>query len=296
MESGSNKSLYALITVVVFGIFLSISYYLYQDQLKLILADVMDSTSQMTSQKLDNAGLIPTDIKYFNYSLASDGTYRIDKYTGPTTSIVIPAYIDGIKVTTIGSTAFTNTGISGIHFSEFVSKIEDSTTNYIGAFTGTNLGVVTIPSTLTYIGNNAFSKAGLLQLTLEDGVKQAGTYAFYGNNLTTIYIPPSLTTLSGGLFERNSLKTAIVSEGVTTLRWWVFGANNLESLTLPSTVTSLDSTFIVHNYDLDSLTLPKNLESSINMKGVYLKYDYFDSTTGTFINIVKYDNSIINFY
>lgn len=296
MESGSNKSLYTLIAVVVFGIFLSLSYYLYQDQLKVILADVMDSTSQMTSTKLDNYGLIPTDEKYFDYNLGSDGTYRIDKYTGPATTVVIPTYIDGIKVTTIGSNAFTNTGIIGIHFSEFVSKIEDSTTNYIGAFTGTNLGVVTIPSTLTYIGNNAFSKSGLLQLTLEDGVKHAGTYAFYGNNLTTIYIPPSLTTLSGGLFERNSLKTAIVAEGVTTLRWWVFGANNLESLILPSTVTSLDSTFAVHNYGLTSLSLPKNLETSINSRGIYQKYDYFDSTTGTFINIVKYANSIINFY
>ena len=38
MESGTNKSLFTLIAVVVFGIFLSLSYFMFQDQLKGVLA------------------------------------------------------------------------------------------------------------------------------------------------------------------------------------------------------------------------------------------------------------------
>lgn len=64
METGSNKSLYTLIAVVVFGILLSLSYYLFQDSFKGILADVMVRTSQSTSKKVDLAdGVIIEDIK-----------------------------------------------------------------------------------------------------------------------------------------------------------------------------------------------------------------------------------------
>ena len=44
MDSGTNKGLFTLITVVIFGIFLSISYWLFQDSLKGVFADVMDKT------------------------------------------------------------------------------------------------------------------------------------------------------------------------------------------------------------------------------------------------------------
>lgn len=52
MESGSNKSLYTLIAVVVFGIFLSLSYFLFQDQLKGVLASVTQRTSEHTETYL----------------------------------------------------------------------------------------------------------------------------------------------------------------------------------------------------------------------------------------------------
>lgn len=51
MESGSNKSLYTLIAVVVFGIFLSLSYFLFQDQLKGVLADVISKANSSLSSK-----------------------------------------------------------------------------------------------------------------------------------------------------------------------------------------------------------------------------------------------------
>lgn len=36
MDSGSYKALYILLAVVIFGIFLSLSYWLFQDQLKVV--------------------------------------------------------------------------------------------------------------------------------------------------------------------------------------------------------------------------------------------------------------------
>lgn len=53
MEVGSNKSLFTLIAVVIFGIFIGLSYFLFQDQMKSALATVMDKTSQSVVSKTD---------------------------------------------------------------------------------------------------------------------------------------------------------------------------------------------------------------------------------------------------
>lgn len=53
MDTGTNKSLFTLIAIVIFGVFLTLSYSLFQDKLKSVLADVMDKTSASTSQKIE---------------------------------------------------------------------------------------------------------------------------------------------------------------------------------------------------------------------------------------------------
>ena len=92
MDTGSNKSLFTLLAVVIFGIFLSLSYWLFQDELKSVLASVMDNTSSMTSLKLSNDGLIPTDQKYFSYIEVAGGI-KITGYSGDLvgiTDVVLP--------------------------------------------------------------------------------------------------------------------------------------------------------------------------------------------------------------
>lgn len=64
MDSGTNKGLFTLITVVIFGIFLSISYWLFQDSLKGVLADVLDKTSQSVDSKTVFGGNVFPD-SYF---------------------------------------------------------------------------------------------------------------------------------------------------------------------------------------------------------------------------------------
>ena len=51
MDSGANKGLFTLITVVIFGIFLSLCYWLFQDSLKGVLANILDKTSQSVDSK-----------------------------------------------------------------------------------------------------------------------------------------------------------------------------------------------------------------------------------------------------
>lgn len=66
MDNASNKGLYTLIAIVVFGIFLSLSYWLFQDQMKNVLADVMYKTSQSSSHQQVAA-------EYYNKNLVIGG-------------------------------------------------------------------------------------------------------------------------------------------------------------------------------------------------------------------------------
>jgi len=104
METGSNKSLFTLIAVVIFGVFLSISYWMFQDEMKNVLASVFDSTSEMISEKLETDGYIYTDESFFTI----DSTGTLTKYTGSKdiNIVVIPPTINGIHVKKIGLAVF----------------------------------------------------------------------------------------------------------------------------------------------------------------------------------------------
>ena len=72
---------------------------MFQGELTGVLASVMDATSEMTNEKLDNNGLIPTDDSYF--TITNEG--KITNYDSSGGKIVvIPSEINGIVVKSIG--------------------------------------------------------------------------------------------------------------------------------------------------------------------------------------------------
>lgn len=52
MESGANKSLYTLLAVIIFGIFLALSYGLFKDQLRGVLGTTVSGNSTHVNKKL----------------------------------------------------------------------------------------------------------------------------------------------------------------------------------------------------------------------------------------------------
>lgn len=203
MESGSNKSLYTLIAVVVFGIFLSLSYFLFQDNLKGVLANVMDRTSVTTSIKLDNDGLLTTDPKYFSFN-ATTGTITSFTLNG-SKDIIIPSVIDGVVVTAIGQSVF--------------SDIQ--------------LNSVIVPDSVTTIGTNAFWNCGLKEIKLSNNLTTLAASSLAWNKLKTLELPDSLTILGGGALRGNQLTTLKIPSGVTALNDTVFSHNDFVSIELP---------------------------------------------------------------
>ena len=107
------------------------------------------------------------------------------------------------------------------------------------AFRGcTTVTRAVIPSTVTSIGNNAFSSSGLEAFDLAEGVVTIGNYAFYQTNLKSVSLPASLVSLGGSAFYYcTSLESVSIPSGIDTIQYATFGdCKNLTSITIPSNI------------------------------------------------------------
>ena len=246
MDTGSNKSLFTLIAVVIFGIFLSLSYWLFQDELVNVLADVLDSTSEMTSIKLDNNGLIPTEEKYFSYTIVGE-TVKITDYKGTDKKVIIPAYIGGYPVTTIGNKAFLNKGLTSITIPEGVTTIEDGThwsvSVPLGAFRFNPLTEINLPNSLKIIGIGAFAENKVVHLDIPFGVTTIKMDAFYKSlSLKSVDLPNTLTYIGQDAFEWSHLENLVIPNSVTTIGYCAFNRNDyLTKLTLSNNLINIGS-------------------------------------------------------
>lgn len=255
MESGSNKSLYTLIAVVVFGILLSLSYFLFQDNLKGILASVTDGVETTMVLKLDNKGQIPTDAKYFTSVSNGEGTCKITSYnTAGGTDIIIPTVINGLTVTKISNNAFQNKGLNSVILPETLKIIEDGvgSPSDIGAFVHNNLKHIVIP----------------------EGVTHIGVLAFCYNQLETVELPSTLTTIARSAFNTNKLKSVILPNSLTTIGYLAFkNSVNLTELTIPKSVTTLSTDILQNSVNVNQVNVPLSLKATVEASPTIFKLD-----------------------
>ncbi len=150
----------------------------------------------------------------------NNGTITITSYTGTNNVVAIPGTINGLPVTSIG-------GING-----------DG--GFVGAFQYSSVTSVTLPNSVTNLGDKAFFLCGTLtNVAFGTGVTSIGTDAFGGcSGLTSITLPGSLTTIGGGhvsywgvlgAFENcTSLTSIVIPASVSTIAEAAFqGCSNL---------------------------------------------------------------------
>ena len=129
-------------------------------------------------------------VEDFDWSVLGDGTVVIKKYLGENAKVVIPAEIDGKRVTVIGEKAFYKCGfLVAVNIPESVTEIGD------GAFDNcTSLASINIPDGVTVIGGYTFEYcSSLTSITIPESVKEIGESAFYGcKSLTSINLPDSV--------------------------------------------------------------------------------------------------------
>ena len=122
---------------------------------------------------------------------------------------------------------------------------------------------VTIPSTVTSIGNFAFEGSGLKSISIPDSVTYIGIEAFASTGITEITIPSGVMVISEGLFGNcGSLKKVTLPEGITNIGDHAFsGCNSLTSIIIPDGVTSIGESTFGYCSNLTSVIIPGSVTS-----------------------------------
>lgn len=166
-----------------------------------------------------SAGYVYSDeLSYgsYKYIHSKDDTYiSITNSDRAATSVSIPAYIDELPVKEILSGAFE-------HCSDLSS--------------------VSLPDTITYIGQDAFSYCSSLKtIKLPSNLKTLRSYAFRNcKALQSITIPGSVEKIESETFsDCISLSSITISEGVKSITGTAFWETPITELHLPSSVESI---------------------------------------------------------
>ncbi|MDR0632729.1 MAG: leucine-rich repeat protein [Holosporales bacterium] len=89
---------------------------------------------------------------------------------------------------------------------------------------------VTIPNSVTTIGNHAFYETPLTSVTISNSVTTIGVSAFESVRLTSIIIPDSVTTIGSHAFKYTPLASITIPDSVMTIEDYVFEGCPLQSI------------------------------------------------------------------
>ena len=132
-------------------------------------------------------------------------------YTTSDGNIVTPYKTSSLP--TIVSNTYVN-GKGVIKFASDLTSIGDMAFGWCDSLTS-----VTIPNSVTRIGQSAFSSTGLTSVTIGNGITSIGDSAFYGCKvLTSIEIPNSVTNIGANAFNFCDSLTTISFTG-TIAQW-----------------------------------------------------------------------------
>ncbi len=188
-----------------------------------------------------------------SFAEETDG-YCLIRYLGNNENVIIPKYLNGKPVITIGQEAFQ--GKSKVLKSVLIPDSVTSIGDYAFSFCG-NLESITIPSSVTSIGKKAFSGCNNLEsITVESNNANYSSQdgILYNKDKTqiievpqgisgSIVLPNTLTSIgSSAFFNCGNLKTVTFEENskLENIGYSAFdGCIGLESITIPSSVTSI---------------------------------------------------------
>ena len=128
-----------------------------------------------------------------------------------------------------------------------------------------SLQSVTIPDSVTSIGGRAFGECSSLQsVTIPDSVTSIGDRAFsWCTSLQSVTIPDSVTSIDESAFSWcTSLQSVIIPDSVTSIGDRAFwGCTSLQSVIIPDSVTSIGNKAFSDCTSLQSVTIPDSVTS-----------------------------------
>lgn len=169
----------------------------------------------------------------------ANGTITITGYSGLVRDLTIPSKFNGLPVTAIGNNPYFR---------------------YASAITN-----VTIPSSVTSIGEDAFANCSSLpDMVIPNTVTQLGAGVFeYCTSLTNVTLPNNLTSLGQSFFAGcTGLQNYAVPANVTDIGAEAFyGCTSLLSVTVPTGVTNVGYAAFANCSALGGIQLPDSVIS-----------------------------------
>ena len=197
--------------------------------------------------------------------VSGDGAYaEVIGYSGSSTKVNIPLIYNNLPVKTIYDEAFKDTNITKVVIPSSVTSIGDR------AFSGCNSALYTTENNLTYVkanGNPYFLLMGATNKNFTTYVINSQTkHIGYGvfadcTRLARIVIPDSVTSIGSSAFAYcDSLTNVTIGDSVTSIGERAFyDCDSLTSIVIPDSVISIGERAF---YDCDSLTIYCEAEST----------------------------------
>jgi len=209
----------------------------------------------------------------WSYELEGDNIVKLKCINKSEVSgeVVIPSKLDGHKVVSFAEGYGTNTsiffeceGLTGVTIPETVTKIG----NYAFAECS-SLNKVILPSGLINIGNNAFDNTGITSITIPGSVAKIGDYAFRNcSSLNSVVLNKGLTNIGNSAFSGcSALNSLELADGIVSIGNGAFYNTGLISVTIPNSVTSLGEEVFGNCRALKNITLSQNL--TVINKGLF---------------------------
>ena len=210
---------------------------------------------------------------HLKYNINDDNTITItgldDANNNTEVDLVIPAEIDGRKVTTIGTSAFSGcVNIKSVVLNDGIIEIGAN------AFKGAAISEMDVPATVTTIGQYAFANClNLTKVTFYEGLEKIDNYAFQNCKLLTgkITIPSTTTGIGVYAFSGTAITELAIEEGTTDIwlqRQAFSNCTNLNELELNRVVT-IGAFCFENDTAVTEVTLPQGLKEIGN--GAFLE-------------------------
>lgn len=218
-----------------------------------------------TKAQIDQAGTIVA-IKI------TDGKIKITEIiSAPIETIVIPSKIEEYQVTAIASNVFSDVIVNHVELEQGIETIESQ------AFYGNaNLIKVTIPESVTSIGENAFGNCTKLSVitldkknkkyALVDGIlynKTITSLIKYPSGRTdeTLVLPDTVVKIEDGAFSMSKYLCYIVfPSSLRSIGYEAFAGCSLLNIDVPQTIVELGEYAFADCYQIYDITIPEKIK------------------------------------
>ncbi|MGN1108743.1 MAG: leucine-rich repeat domain-containing protein, partial [Oscillospiraceae bacterium] len=191
---------------------------------------------------------------------------RITKYLGKTPKVRVPDKIEGEPVVAVdtGDAQITHLylpdTVHNVDYNSEYLKYANVPSSCIIGIRGSN---IYINYGTTKIKDSAFYNCyKLTSITIPDSVTEIGDYAFYSTDLTTITIPDSVTQIGKDAFRYcRELTSITLTARITNIDIGVFSeCSSLTNITIPDSVTSIGSGAFSGCTGLTNVTIPDSVK------------------------------------